>query len=230
VEAGTRARGATPVHAPLAGLRIDAADHHLALYELVGDERRATPAQIEPGVVPRLWWILEGETRAGDTRRYELRAEPGPAPGAVPHQGSLRDDGDSLTLGLGDAPVVRYRYAHLEAPPGESRLYRRSGFLHPLWSPAGEVLTRVQPPDHHHHVGNWNPWTRTEYDGRQLDFWNLDEAQGTVRFASFLSRVAGPVYAGFRSRLEHVDLTAPAPEGALVSSSLILSCPAVWMV
>jgi len=218
VEARRLPVGATPVHASLEGLPLDPpGGGELALFEIAGDEARLTPSQIEPGVVPRLWWVLDGATTAGGTRRYELRRLVTP-PDAPAHEDavSLEDDGASLTLGVRGTPTVAYRYAPLEAPPGQSKLYRRGGFLHPLWSPGGAVLTRVQPPDHYHHVGVWNPWTHTEYDGRKLDFWNLDEAQGTVRFAAFLSRVSGDVYAGFRSLHEHVDLTAPDPDGRLV--------------
>ena len=71
-------------------------------------------------------------------------------------------------------------------PEGIDPLYKRSAYIHPLWSPGGEVLTRIQPPDHYHHYGIWNPWTHTHFDTMKVDFWNLAEGQGTVRFAEYL--------------------------------------------
>src|SRR5690606_40488763 len=76
--------------------------------------------------------------------------------------------------------------------------------FHPLWSPEGKVLTNIQPRDHDHHYGIWNPWTHTEFRGDTLDFWNLYSKQGTVRFAGFTKKESGPVYGGFRARQEHV--------------------------
>jgi hypothetical protein len=221
VHAGASDRLDVPVAASLQGLETGPAGHDLQLYEVVDDDRAAVASQVERGFVTRLWWILGGPTPAGETRAFELRrvptanaapAEDRPAPSV-----DLEDDGEALTIALRRRPVLRYRYAPVPPPPGASPLYARGGFIHPLWSPDGEVLTRIQPPDHLHHFGIWNPWTRTEFEGRQIDFWNLGDGQGTVRFARFLSKIAGEVYGGFRSVHEHVDLNAPDPSGARVA-------------
>ena len=224
VHAGVSDRLDTPVAASLEGLETNAAGHRLQLYEVVGDERVPTASQVDRGFGTRLWWILGGPTPAGGSRVFELVrvpvAEANPAEGAPDVSlVDMTDDGEALTITLRDRPVLRYRYAALPAPPGTSPLYARSGFIHPLWSPGGEVLTRVQPPDHYHHVGIWIPWTRTEFDGREIDFWNLQDGQGTVRFKALISTITDEVYGGFRSLHEHVDLTAPDPSGAKVALS-----------
>ncbi len=103
----------------------------------------------------------------------------------------------------------------MPAPKGTSRNYSRSGFIHPLWAPDGQVLTAVHPKDHIHHMGIWNPWTSTEFEGRKVDFWNLKAGTGTVRFVKFASKTSGPVFGGFRAVQEHVDLSAP--KGAKVA-------------
>jgi len=217
VHAGASARLDTPVSASLDGLPLDPATRVLELSEIVGTRRVPTPAQVAGDFTPRLWWILGGQTPAAATRRFELVARPrsegadGAGPGVT-----VTNDGESLTLRVRGHPAVRYQYAPLPAPPGASPLYSRGGFLHPIWSPAGEVLTRVQPPDHYHHLGLWNPWTRTEFEGRTIDFWNLADGQGTVRATAVLSTVADVVFGGFRALLEHVDLGAPGgPKTAL---------------
>src|SRR5690606_5760469 len=64
--------------------------------------------------------------------------------------------------------------------------YQRSGFIHPVRTLKGEQLTRIQPADHYHHYGIWNPWTQTVFRGDTVDFWNLRKKEGTVRFARIL--------------------------------------------
>src|SRR5690606_37263674 len=102
-----------------------------------------------------------------------------------------------------------YRYTTQPVPEGVDEIYSRSGFIHPLWTPEGEVLTRIQPPDHYHHYGIWNPWTSTMFEGREIDFWNLNKGQGTVRARQVITRTSGPVFGGFKALLDHVDLSAP---------------------
>lgn len=217
VHAGSYDRHDTPVSADVDGLVLDDATHRLALYEIAGARRVPTPAQLAGGFTPRLWWILGGATPAGATRRFELVARPRSEPGDGPETTmEVRNDGETLTLTVRGRPAIRYQYAPIPPPPGTSPLFGRGGFIHPIWSPAGEVLTRIQPPDHLHHVGFWNPWTRTEFEGRKIDFWNLGDGQGTVRAKALIATTAGAVFGGFRALHEHVDLRAPGgPKVAL---------------
>ncbi|GAG27004.1 unnamed protein product, partial [marine sediment metagenome] len=108
--------------------------------------------------------------------------------------------------------VLQYNHAPVPPPKGKSKNYTRSGFIHPLWSPAGQVLTQIHPKDHIHHMGIWMPWTNARFEGRNIDFWNLKAGKATVRFKRFLSHTGGPVYGGFLAQHEHVDLTAPQGE------------------
>ena len=77
-------------------------------------------------------------------------------------------------------------------------------------------MTDDFPPDHLHHKGIWFPWTKTEFEGRHPDFWNLGAKTGTVRFAGFEGVTSGPVWGGFRVNHEHVDLSAPGRKTALL--------------
>jgi len=114
----------------------------------------------------------------------------------------------ALSLFSGAKPILSYQIETVNPPKGVSSLYRRSAFLHPVYSPGGEVLTRIQAPDHYHHYGIWNPWTLTFIGKREVDFWNLMKGEGTVRFAGLVSQVEGPVYSGFKSLQEHIDFKA----------------------
>ena len=117
-----------------------------------------------------------------------------------------------LQIQAGGDKVLRYHHALMPPPEGKDPLYIRSGFIHPLWSPGGAVLTTIHPEDHIHHMGIWMPWTKTKFEGREVDFWNLNKGEGTVRFVKFTDITNGPVFGGFRAIHEHVDLSAPGGE------------------
>jgi hypothetical protein len=113
-------------------------------------------------------------------------------------------DNGSLTISDGDQHLLEYVYKTVYPPAGIDTAYKRSGFIHPLWSPHGQILTRIQAPDHYHHYGVWDPWTHVLYKGDTVDFWNLKDRKGTVRFARFASIVSGPVFAQYEALQEHV--------------------------
>jgi len=117
-----------------------------------------------------------------------------------------------LTISRAGVPILVYRHGPVAPPEGKSPNYTRSGFIHPLYSPSGEVLTAMHPYDHTHHFGLWNPWRKTEFEGRETNFWEIANGQATVRFARFESVTAGPVFGGFRALHEHVVLKAPGGE------------------
>jgi hypothetical protein len=122
---------------------------------------------------------------------------------------SLSEDHGRLVVSVNGHDLVAYQFEWLAPPEGVDAAYGRSGFVHPLWSPQGQVLTRIQPPDHYHHYGIWNPWTHVGYDDGVYDLWNLAERQGTVRFAGFVSRTLDDDAAEFTVRHEHVAFVGP---------------------
>lgn len=158
-------------------------------------------------------WILSGETPAGSKRLFELR-EIDYLPQESAHELMANREHGTILFQQFGKNILCYQFEEAQVPAGATELYRRGGFIHPLWSPKGEVLTRIQPPDHYHHYGIWNPWTSTTFEGRDLDFWNLYKGQGTVKVPVRPTFQAGPVFAELSSRHEHIDLTAPDPSGA----------------
>ena len=212
VEAGKYARIDTPVSVELDGISYT----RLHLEEIKGSQRLPVPTQIEAGNPPRLWWILSGTTEAGEKRIYELLKGSSAETAGVE---VIKND-SFLQLQIGDSNVLRYNSAVVPPPEGADQLYARSGFIHPLWSPAGEVLTCIHPKDHIHHMGLWMPWTKTEFEGRDVDFWNLGDGKGTVRFVKFISTESGAVYGGFGAIQEHVDLSAPEGEKVALNEEL----------
>ena len=128
-------------------------------------------------------------------------------------------DNKMITVSCGGDNILSYYYALHDVPEGVDPAYRRSGFIHPLYSPSGHILTRIQPPDHYHHYGIWAPWTKTHIDGKEVDFWNLAKKQGTVRFAELLATKSG-TEGGFKVLQEHVQFLDEGSERVAITEEL----------
>ncbi|NQT02310.1 MAG: PmoA family protein [Planctomycetes bacterium] len=221
VETGDYMRFGTPVSLDLTGVPVGFPTDKIRLIEIKGSKRILIPSQLEPGSPPRLWWILLGKTQAASKITYEIERvkelglildvtyENAPYVRAVKNDSFLQIQTHGPS---GIHKILRYHHAIVPAPEGQSKLYDRSAFIHPLWSPSGSVLTNIHPPDHYHHVGIWMPWTKTKFEGKEVDFWNLGSGQGTVRFKKFLSTSSGIIFGGFQAEHDHVALNTDAGE------------------
>jgi hypothetical protein len=177
-------------------------------WRLVGlDSSKEVPVQIEEGEPAAAVWILESELAASAKRRYRLEpAKPSSSSKGV----ELKDiDGKHLLFRVSDKDAIRYNYGRIEPPANIEPIYARSGYIHPVWSPSGRELSNDFSPNHKHHHGIWMPWTKTEFEGRAVDFWNQGEGQGTVECVGVDKKVSGPVFGGFKARQRFLDLKAP---------------------
>lgn len=120
------------------------------------------------------------------------------------------DNGDALILRSGTDTILAYNYTVTPAPEGAPEVYARGGYIHPACTPSGFVFTCIQPADHLHHYGIWNPWTRIDYKGNVYDLWNLGRNLGTVRARSVEALYQGRRKCGFDAMLDHIVF---APEG-----------------
>lgn len=217
VFAGETDRLDCPVSVNLDQINYNEDQGLLLLVELAGGQEVAVPCQLEMGHSARLWFILSGETPGGTSREFVLRQQEelnNPAPVQLEkRQGQLR-------LSKMERPILDYQFKTIYPPEGVNPLFKRSGFIHPLWSPDGQILSRIQPPDHYHHYGIWGPWTKTHIKGREVDFWNLMKGDGTVQFSGFLSEVEGPVFSGFKSLQEHIDFGARGADQVAINEVL----------
>ncbi len=188
--------GVTPLAIPF---NLSGARESIAVFESGHPDDLMVPSQLEPGNQPLLWILYDHGK--GD-REYVIRRADSSADSFLAVSFHKTEQG--LTLLKGGKPVLTYNHSEVFPPEGTDMKFRRSAFIHPLWSPGGEILTRIQPPDHYHHYGIWNPWTKTRIDGREVDFWNLLKGEGTVKFAGYLEVVEGEAYAGMKVFQEHV--------------------------
>ncbi|MDR0814631.1 MAG: PmoA family protein, partial [Bacteroidales bacterium] len=175
-----------------------------ALSELKGKKTEKVLSQtVKENGKTVLYWVLTGKTKAGESRTFVAKPS---KPSAKPLM-TVEDTHKALILKNGTKNVLQYNYAHVEPPEGVDAAYGRSGFIHPAWSPAGNVLTNLSPKDHRHHFGIWNPWTHVVYDGTLYDLWNIGDKQGTVRARNIENTFAGDIFAGYTAGLDHYIFT-----------------------
>ncbi len=94
-------------------------------------------------------------------------------------------------------------------------VFLRSGYIHPVYTPGGRLVTDDYPSDHYHHHGIWFAWTKTEFEGKHPDFWNVGDGTGRIDLEKVGNTWAGPVQAGFTSAQKYVALTGASPKTAL---------------
>lgn len=193
---------AAPVSVNLTGL-VAVPTPKLTLLEVSAQGKRPVPLQISDG---KLCWIA----KPGATEYQLHQGKEGPG-----NSVAVVDQDGRLILEASGKPLLQYNYKTVYPPEGVDSSYRRSGFIHPLWSPHGQVLTRIQPKDHYHHYGIWNPWTHVLYAGDTVDFWNLRGRQGTVRFARLASSTSGNVFGEYSVLHEHVVFRGRGEEVAI---------------
>jgi hypothetical protein len=228
VHAGEYERVNAPVSAVINGLPLQSHPGAVRLYEVTGGKSVQVAFQLRPGDPDQIAWILSGPTSPGATRNFELRHQEGGAAAAASGGEDvgvrLADSGEcgSALTGRCSSPLRL-----MPLPAGVDTVFRLSGFIHPLWSPQGEVLSRIQPRDHWHHYGLWNPWTATEFEGRKVDFWNIGSRQGRVVSAGVVARSSGPVVGGFKAIHEHIDHTAPGGDRIAIEEQVDVT---VWNV
>ena len=222
----------TPVSVSLDGINYNTDKGNLVLYEITKQGDKLISSQLETGHSSRLWFILKGESKKDTERMFVLKSEEQTTSGES--KVTVKKDDEDLWLMVHESPILKYRYAVTLPPKEADPLFKRSGYIHPLWSPGGKVLTRIQAPDHYHHYGIWGPWTKTHIDDRAVDFWNLKLGEGTVKFAGFLSEAEGAIFSGFKALQQHIDFGAVGEDQIAMNEILDVRAwnigEGVWMV
>ncbi|MGE9314642.1 PmoA family protein [Niabella sp. CJ426] len=175
-------------------------DSNLQLVEIRNGKKVNIPFQISSSANGRdLYWQITPSVKTNHV--FELVRVA--APNNFPVMQAGKNKG-ALTIGDNGKELLQYHFETVYPPKGIDTAYKRSGFIHPLNTPSGHALTRINAPDHYHHWGLWNPWTHVLFENDTVDFWNLKDRKGTVRFSGFNTVEAGTVYSGFSALHEHV--------------------------
>jgi hypothetical protein len=197
VAAGPHARQNTIISFPIPGSRRG------ALYGLSA-AGIVLPLQVQDGTA----WAVVPSLKAGDKTTYRLVELPdSPSDGVTVERGE-----EDVRLESGGRLVLQY-VGGMGALPSTAvkPAFRRGGYLHPVRTPAGRIVTADYPPDHRHHHGVWFAWTRTAYQGREPDFWNMGDGKGRVEFEALDATWTGGVHGGLKARHRYVDLTSGTP-------------------
>jgi len=148
-------------------------------------------------------------------RGKELTLRVGPAVMAATRLDAKRDK-TKVKLGRGSEAWLEYQAEPSDLPRDNVKpIFQRGAYLHPIRTLGGKVITDDYPPNHIHHHGIWWAWTKTEFDGRAPDFWNMGEGKAKVDFASLQGTWGGPVHCGFVGKHQFTDLTGGSPTAAL---------------
>ena len=209
-----------PKDAPLPTLTVDAGafDRHGAVVTatvpgvkdtslvFLNDGKGPTiPTQV--GANGEITFVLP-QLKAGEKRTYSINVgKPGLAVPPKPDVDARRD-GAVVRITASGKPVLTYQAEPGEFPrPDIKPIFRRGGYIHPVYTPDGRAITDDYPVDHPHHHGIWWAWTRTAYDGRQPDFWNMGDSTGRVDFDSLDATWSGRVHGGLQATTRFTDVT-----------------------
>jgi hypothetical protein len=135
-------------------------------------------------------------------------------------KGILKLEAKSYANDGATTPVFTYQMLPGPVPEGTAAQFAHGSHLHPVYSPGGLLVTGNHPPDHPHQRGIWFAWTHTDFEGREVDFWNMGNEKhggvtGEVRFDKLLKQWAGPVHGGFVSNHRWIDHTSGAEKDML---------------
>ncbi|QJE97311.1 PmoA family protein [Luteolibacter luteus] len=128
-------------------------------------------------------------------------------------------EGRQLVVRSGAREILRYQAEEGELPRKDIReIFTRGGYIQSIHSPAGKLVTDDFPPNHLHHHGIWSPWTKTEFEGREPDFWNMGDGKGRVEFVSVGETWAKDGKVGFKTNHRFIDMTAKPEKVALLET------------
>ena len=114
------------------------------------------------------------------------------------------ENDDSIVITRSGRHVLTY-HKTAKVPEGVDPKYARSGFLHPISTPSGRVVTDDYPVPHHSHQhGLFFAWKKASVADRSLNFWEADKG-GEVRHAKVVAITNEEDFAGFQVELVHAS-------------------------
>ena len=204
-------------------------DDHLEAMTKHAEKMRIEFEAMEAGRPPqefvRHLILMLGFVPANKTVSLEVRAHENP--GKVSHdgKGQFGKDRDGITMSVGGREVLNYRTDKAKKPrPDISDDILRAGYLHPVRSPSGAIVTGDYPANHPHHHGIWTAYSKAVFQGSNTDFWNMQNKMGQVEYVGWGATTdasmdaAQPVFWRLDFFTAMVDLTGPKPTTALWDS------------
>ncbi len=103
----------------------------------------------------------------------------------------------SIDVSVSGKPVMTYHTGTVMPPEGMEKGYARSGFIHPIYSPSGKVLTDDFPVGHAHQHALFSAWTRATFKHEVVDFWNQQGGTGSARHVEARAQTSSGLRSGF---------------------------------
>ena len=187
------------------------------------ERRTAEVVAVVEGRIPkdpfRHMLLTLGFVPANKTVRLEVRKRDNP------HKVTeVSDAQENRVMTIDGKACLTYRIDKKNKPrPDISDDILRAGYLHPVRSPSGAIVTGDYPANHPHHHGIWTPYTKAVFQGRETDFWNMQNKKGRVDLVGHgFSPGSGAVFGKFDAMTGMVDLTGPKEIVALWDSWNVL--------
>ncbi|MFU8860801.1 MAG: PmoA family protein [Cyclonatronaceae bacterium] len=174
-------------------------------------------------------WLMLNQLPAGSDIRFRFdsstsRIEADDQTGSPEYQSGTRVVMLENTLDFlsNESHVISFFHGSNNPPAELTEHYRRGGYIHPVKTPSGTVLSsHLDPERHPHHSGIWSAWTNTSYQGRTPDFWNVDQGTGRVDIEELVNTWSGGVHAGFESVNRFTDLSSGEPVTVLLEDWMV---------
>jgi len=191
VEAGKYQRINTPVSLDLAGIIVNDS-LSVQLFELVNGKQVEVPCQIEPDIIqvvvdPERNYSSRGKARLCLYRNTFINYKKSVTAVVSSKMIELKKD---------QTKILDYQIALRYPPAGIDTMYKRNGFIHPMFSPSGNILTRIDAPDHWASCRNMEPMDKSQDRKPCYRFLESHLHEGTVKFAGINSTTDGPVFGG----------------------------------
>jgi hypothetical protein len=185
VSAGAQPRSSTPLE-----VKVEQTLDKNKQYELINKKtgKKAAVQQLKNNTIV---FILPDAIAANQSSTYTLAVSSKKKSSPI----RIVEENDQLKVYSNNKPVFVY-HKDIVSPPADSpSYYRRSGFIHPLYSPNGAILSDDFPAGHAHQHGLFASWTNTTFKNEFVDFWNQHLQKGTVEHIKVLGKEEGPVCA-----------------------------------
>lgn len=115
---------------------------------------------------------------------------------------------DRIFIKRGEKTILQYNKTPTEEAARHESYYTRSGYIHPLYSPSGEIITGDYAADHKHQHGLFFAWTKTSFEGRKPEFWNQKIEAGKVTYLETKKISSGDKECSFTVMHLFEDLTS----------------------
>lgn len=122
----------------------------------------------------------------------------------------VSETSDAITITHGKQTILRYNKGIQKGWDEIDPIYHRSGYIHPVFTPSGQIATGDFSVDHPHQRGIFMAGTRTRFRGETVDFWNLHRKLGRTEHARTVSIGSSNESVSFTVAINHVALTGNA--------------------